>query len=110
MKRSIFAALALILMTGCSEEARVEEAAREYLIDPDSARFGKITILKTDEGEGACVTANAKNRMGGYTGDQQIVLEKGEDGEWQAKAHVAVPHDTCVNVFLDRSDEPSAEQ
>lgn len=72
-----------------------EKEAREIVLtilkDPDSARFGKFTVF----GEKACLTVNAKNSMGGYTGDQQAVLKKTK-GKWVFLFMVDIPHDMCI--------------
>lgn len=54
-----------------AEKAAIVSAARDYLVDPYSVRDAEISDVVTlaDTGlEAVCVKANAKNRMGGYTG------------------------------------------
>jgi len=67
----IFAACAICLaLPGCDSNKKGAEAAvLEDLRDPDSARFGEFYF--NDETKKGCLTVNAKNSMGGYTGDQQ---------------------------------------
>ena len=105
MKIKYFLVTSVLALVACSENGAIEDAARDYLVDPNSARFGEITVLETDKGEAACVTTNAKNRSG-YTGDRQIIVRKNSEGVWEAETDVELPHETCVNVFLDTSDDP----
>jgi len=71
-----------------------EESLRESLVDPESARFrwtkgfywtsyknGATGMFgKTRWGWIACGTLNAKNRMGGYAGPEQVVMLVLPDG------------------------------
>jgi hypothetical protein len=61
-----------------------EQAVRTQLVDPDSARFSwlwgyqqgfyKPMLAKRVHGYTACGLVNARNRMGGYTGDTWFVV------------------------------------
>jgi hypothetical protein len=54
-----------------AERAAIVSAARDYFVDPYSIRDAEISsvVRLNDQGlEAVCVKANAKNRMGGYTG------------------------------------------
>lgn len=70
----IIVALCLLLSTGCTQH-KVESQVKELLRDPQSARFGEITISK--DGLVACGTVNAKNGMGGYAGEQTFMVYHG---------------------------------
>jgi hypothetical protein len=64
-------ALLYLALTGCetAEEAQIEALKSKVvdrLIDPESAKFRKLTLLAGDKG--LCGEVNAKNRSGGYTG------------------------------------------
>lgn len=48
-----------------SQRVVIESAIRERLKDPESARFPKVVI----EGGQVCGLVNAKNSLGGYTGN-----------------------------------------
>jgi hypothetical protein len=50
------------------------------LKDPDSARFGEF-YFNTDTKKG-CLVVNAKNSMGGYTGDR-VASVKRSDAGWE---------------------------
>jgi hypothetical protein len=50
-----------------------QSAVQKSLKDPDSAKFGDFYLY--DEKQ-ACLTVNARNSYGGYTGDQLAVLNK----------------------------------
>ena len=62
---------------GGREDAK--RAVRASLKDPDSARFGDISLRKvtvpgkTQQLDVACGTVNAKNSFGGYVGDRRFI-------------------------------------
>ena len=84
-------ALALIAITiagcdnqlfGTQEPTRgeiLQAVVRASLKDPDSAKFGNVMFVNDSK---ACVGVNAKNSLGGYTGEQQAMLIESE-GRWQ---------------------------
>jgi hypothetical protein len=86
-------------VAACTNSA-VKDAVLEDLIDPESARFGEISYSK--DGNHACVEVNAKNRMGGYTGDQQMFVDRA-DGEWTAGYSLDISHDQCVRMINEKS-------
>jgi hypothetical protein len=54
-----------------AEKAAIVNASRDYFFDPYSIRDAEISdvVRLNDQGlEAVCVKANAKNRMGAYTG------------------------------------------
>ena len=53
---------------------RVQELVKATLKDPSSANFRAITVHK-DTGQ-ACGLVNAKNSLGGYTGEREFVVKK----------------------------------
>lgn len=59
------------------ELSAVKKAILGRLKDQESAQFGEFTLV----GERACITVNARNSMGGYTGDQELLLTK-INSEW----------------------------
>lgn len=61
-----------------AEKAAISDAIRRHLIDPESARFGPITVHRSY----ACATVNSKNRFGGYAGNQQALLIKQDQYGW----------------------------
>lgn len=95
-----------VLLSGCGDESNIKAAVKKDLKDPDSAKFGKITIFtakdkKDQKGNtinAACATVNAKNGFGGYTGDKQAYLLK-IDGEWTFVTFVGDSHALCVRIF-----------
>lgn len=98
--RKAFPLLTLVLLGGCSEKGAVEDAVREALVDPDSAKFGEITIVDAGSGKMACATVNARNRMGGYTGDTQMVVGfDAESGEWAAIDDLERSHEACLDLL-----------
>lgn len=54
----------------------IVEAARNILFDPYSVRDAQISNVAdfSNGTQGVCVLANAKNRMGGYTGRQSHAI------------------------------------
>lgn len=99
MKVRIGIALAIAL-AGCGQQQGVkdaqdiQEAVRNSLKDPSSAKFGKLTLVGNDY---ACQSVNAKNSFGGYTGDQQAVVVL-MNGRWHSLAIKNVSHEACLAV------------
>ena len=104
MKFEVIAIMALS-MIGCGdnliskekvEEGKMQEAVLSSLKDPDSAKFGKMTRVKD---KGACLTVNAKNALGGYTGDQQAYLMKTEN-KWEVfQIEGGLGHEGCIEIM-----------
>ena len=93
-----FAVLAFIAvsMSGCGENYKIKEALRASLIDPDSAKFGKLSVVNKNK---ACMTVNSKNSMGGYVGDQQAFMLKSEN-TWQLiNITNLMNHEECIEFF-----------
>lgn len=93
----------VLSMSGCelnqfTEEGKMQEAVLGSLKDPDSAKFGKMT--KANESN-ACLTVNAKNSMGGYTGDQQAYLIKSKN-KWEVlQIDGDLGHDMCIKILSE---------
>lgn len=111
--------LALVLiaisMVGCdikpfgigkpTEEETLQAFVRANLKDPDSAKFGQFTS-RTENAAGvsenaACLTVNARNSLGGYTGDQQALLLK-EKGIWRLVSISMETHENCIETMSSR--------
>lgn len=57
-----------------AELAKLKEAVRSSLKDPDSARFRGVSAYRQDDGKiGVCGFVNAKNSFGGYVGDRPFI-------------------------------------
>ena len=67
-------------MIGCSSDGEIEDVVRASLYDPDSVKFGEVRYFY--DGQAACITVNAKNRLGGYVGDTNMALYEAKDGSW----------------------------
>ena len=77
MKKLLPVLFAIIALTACGSNRdsvikdvtkdKVKDEVRRNLKDPDSAKFGDYH-LNSKTGRG-CIEVNAKNDMGGYTGD-----------------------------------------
>ena len=92
-----FTAITMVLLSGCitptplpplnlsvpdtEQQAELIQAVIGRLKDPDSAKFGQMTLI--DDGKGACVEVNAKNTYGGYNGYQQAYLANIKSVGWQ---------------------------
>lgn len=102
MKNLALALLFALALTACDRDRHgAEEITREALKDPESARFGDFYFNpQTKKG---CLTVNAKNSMGGYTGDQQSYVEKTDKG-WENVGIADIPVDSCRRVHADRKD------
>lgn len=61
------------------ETRAIRAAVEDTLIDPSSARFGDIK--HDNDFTVACIEVNAKNRMGGYTGNTPFAVAK-INGDW----------------------------
>lgn len=83
------------LLNACGGiESDAKKAVINRLKDPDSAKFGKLTQI--DENN-ACLSVNARNSMGGYTGYQQASLKK-ESGQWIVVDIEDISHGLCVDL------------
>lgn len=103
LKTTLRAALALAAITSlaaCSNKRAAEAVVREALKDPDSAKFGEF-YYNADTKKG-CLAVNARNAMGGYTGDQQAYVERTDKG-WEVLGIGDVPLATCREVHADRT-------
>ena len=100
IRYTISLALALAL-TGCGGfQKGAEDAVRKSLKDPDSAQFGNFYFnKKTQKG---CLTVNAKNSMGGYTGDQQAYVRHTDAG-WTEQGIADIPLDSCKEIYADEA-------
>ena len=66
------------------DRAQITIAIRQKMIDPASLRVNSIIVYPPINGvKGACAVINAKNRFGGYTGNQSMIIYH-ENGAWKA--------------------------
>lgn len=80
MKRLIPICVSLMMLSACGGvESDVKKVVQSGLKDPDSAKFGKFTQLDANY---VCIAVNAKNSMGGYTGNQEALVRK-VNGHWE---------------------------
>lgn len=99
----VFVTLALAVPLSACEGTRgdAETAVRESLKDPDSARFGEYYFNeKTQKG---CLVVNAKNSMGGYTGNQTAYLTR-KDEKWSMYLFEIGGLDYCKEKHADAAD------
>jgi len=82
-------------------KANAKKAVLKNLKDPDSAKFGEYTQI---DAKFACLTVNARNSYGGYTGDRQAFLGKlGKD--WFVLDIHEVSHGRCITILKKTSVE-----
>lgn len=82
-----------------AERAAIIASVKKELIDPTSPIFGELGIV----GETACITVNAKNRLGGYTGNKEILAVR-INGKWSSGGSFPLPHALCLSA-LARPDQ-----
>lgn len=78
-----------------SAESSAKKAVLERLNDPDSAKFGKFTLVDKNS---ACLTFNARNRVGGYVGNHEAKLVK-SNGVWDVIGSSEISHSECVEYM-----------
>lgn len=67
-----------------NDRTQIIAAIRQKMIDPSSLRVISIVMYRPINGvKGACAVINAKNRFGGYTGNQSMIIYH-EQGQWRA--------------------------
>lgn len=91
------ACIPLLLIACGGAESDAKTAVLNSLKDPDSAKFSKFTNIND---KAACLTVNARNSMGGYTGDQQASLIK-QEGKWIVVGIDNFAHELCVKIMSD---------
>ncbi len=95
-----------LILTACGQESAIQKAVRGSLKDPESAKFGEHAVL---DDKFACMTVNAKNSMGGYTGNQQALLAK-KDGEWIVAEIDQMGFDECKRLMNLLNEELSKKE
>jgi uncharacterized lipoprotein YajG len=100
--------MCVLALAGCSKRSAIEDVVRENLIDPDSAQFGEIVEYTGRDGDAeACVMVNSKNRMGGYTGESVVVVQKDADGNWEFQRQGVEGWDCAKHIEVQTADQPS---
>ncbi|MCC2980052.1 hypothetical protein [Sphingomonas sp. IC4-52] len=100
----VMLALAFVTpLTACSSaKSGAEAAVRESLKDPDSAKFGDFYF--NDKTKKGCLTVNARNSMGGYTGDQQAYVERTSKG-WDVFGIAEIAPSMCREIHADQAGD-----
>lgn len=102
MKNILLKIVVILLLTACGGvESEAKKAVLDSLKDPGSAKFGKFTQINE---KSACFTVNARNSMGGYTGDQQAQLMKFEN-TWVVMGIEKLSHDMCIDIMKKVSEK-----
>lgn len=122
--------LGALLLSGCDlngSMGQAEDAVREKLADPDSAKFRdlRVVVSTTRKGsrlEAVCGDVNAKNRMGGYSGytpfayivTHTYAVQKQYPGNPPGEVRLGGPGQTGTQRDIERlcaeTDEPKAEE
>jgi hypothetical protein len=96
--RGLMAFACIISLPACSGRSGAEKVVRDALKDPDSAKFGEYYFnAKTKKG---CLAVNAKNSMGGYTGNQLAYVKKTDSG-WESDGIAEVTMKMCREIHAD---------
>ena len=81
VSKLFFIFVLVLMLPACdvaiTKEQKIKKQVKEYLNDPDSAKFDSIRQGK--EEKYSCGLVNAKNRMGGFAGSRPFVYEKVAD-------------------------------
>ncbi|KQT42519.1 MULTISPECIES: hypothetical protein [unclassified Methylophilus] len=99
MKSAWFSMLTALFLSGCSQKSAVEEVVQNHLKDPTSAIFKDY--VASDGNQYACISWNAKNSFGGYTGWDVAFLKK-ENGVWIVES---MKHAPCSKEDLNSFEE-----
>jgi hypothetical protein len=94
-KLKFIAAFYVCLLAACGTKSDAKKAVLGKLKDPESAKFGKFTQV---DDKRACFAVNARNSMGGYTGEQQAVLLKDDNG-WSVLSFFDFSHEDCIEAM-----------
>ena len=87
-------------LVACSKDDDVKDAVRARLKDPESVKFGTVTIVKGDKVDGACLTVvNALNSPGGNVISKEAMLARKKDGKWGVSGIEEISHSQCVDVI-----------
>ena len=105
--RVVIVVLSIMSVMGCgkldptepAEEDLVKASVRANMKDPDSAKFGKVSVIDMY----ACSTVNGKNAFGGYTGDQIAYSIKSESGWITFDINNNITHEACVGVMTKQA-------
>ena len=100
MKNLIFVLSMSFFLVACSDEDAVKDAVRARLKDPESVKFGTVTIVKGDKVDGACLTVvNARNSSGGNVISKEAMLARKKDGKWGVSGIEEISHSQCVSAI-----------
>lgn len=95
MKKLVLFGMLAMLSACDGNRSGAEEAVRNVLKDPDSAKFGDFYY--NEKTKNGCLAVNSKNSMGGYTGEQQAYVTKTEKG-WEYNGIADIPAATCHEI------------
>jgi hypothetical protein len=96
----------MLVACGGGDEAAAKKAVLGKLKDPDSAKFGAFSMTKHENPkakQAACLTVNAKNSMGGYTGDKQAMMYREKPEEpWQVfDIKGGISQEMCLQLLTE---------
>jgi hypothetical protein len=96
-------ALSFLALGACNKgRSSAEALVLTNLKDPDSAKFGDYVEVLSKKRDWACLAVNAKNSMGGYTGEQsaRFVRDAGAES-WKFDSIAPQSFDQCVKMLKD---------
>ena len=110
--RIILAITVGIAIAGCDNPAfdnSIKKAVRAKLKDPDSAKFKDEVVVQTR----ACISVNAKNSFGGFTGATIAHLKNLGSDDWYVETFDGEP--CYANVLekkleIDKANKEKAEK
>jgi hypothetical protein len=111
MKNTWFILAITVGILGCDGPAfdnSIKKAIRAKLKDPDSAKFGNEIVVQTR----ACISVNAKNSYGGYTGATIAHLKNLGSDNWYVETFDGEPcyaHVLEGKLEIDKADEEKAK-
>lgn len=103
----IILVFAVVGVVGCDSSAfdnSIKKAVRAKLKDPDSAKFNDETVVRTR----ACISVNAKNSYGGYTGATIAHLKNLGSDNWYVETlegESCYTHVLEEKLAVDKADE-----
>lgn len=92
MRTLMTAGICLAILSGCTplDPAHdAKEAVKSTLVDPESARWREIRIVRPDF---VCGEVNAKNSFGGYTGFSRFLV-------WEYRIYLGGKHLSDTEIF-----------
>jgi hypothetical protein len=107
MKIALIIFAITVSIAGCDNSAfdnSIKKAVREKLKDPDSAKFKEELVIRTR----ACISVNAKNSYGGYSGETIAHLKNYGTDNWSVETlegDPCYPDELEGKLAIDKANE-----